>query len=130
LLYGAMMSSAGNTPAAGAAYEEALKRDAKNPYALNNLAFLLARRGEELDRALNLAEEARHILPRSREINDTLVYIYVRKGMKRNAAATLEQLASNLPASQQNRTRELLRQIQQGDLQRARIEMEREDAWN
>ena len=130
LLYGAMMSSAGNTPAASAAYEEALKRDAKNPYALNNLAFLLARRGDELDRALNLAEEARHILPRSREINDTLAYIYVRKGMKRNAAATLEQLASNLPAGQQNRTRELLRQIQQGDLQRARIEMEREDAWN
>ena len=72
----------------------------------------------------------RHILPGSREINDTLAYIYVCKGMKRNAAATLEQLSINLPASQQKRARERLKQIQQGDLQRARIEMEQEYAWN
>ncbi len=130
LLFGAMMSSAGNTAAARAAYEEVLKRDAKNPYALNNLAFLLARGGQELDRALSMAESARHILPRSREINDTLAYVYVRKGMTRNAAATLEQLAANLPASQQKHMRALLEKIQRGDLRAVRAEMEREDAWN
>jgi hypothetical protein len=39
------MSSVGNARAASAAYQEVLKRDSKNPYAFNNLAFLLARRG-------------------------------------------------------------------------------------
>lgn len=124
------MSSAGNTAAARAAYEEVLKRDAKNPYALNNLAFLLARGGQELDHALSLAETARHLLPRSREINDTLAYVYVRKGMKRNAAATLEELSANLPAGQQKHVQVLLEKIQRGDLQAVRSEMERDDVWN
>ncbi|HVP00747.1 MAG TPA: tetratricopeptide repeat protein [Bryobacteraceae bacterium] len=130
LLYGAMMSSAGNTAAARSAYQEVLKRDSKNPYALNNLAFLLAYRGEDLDNALAMAEEAQHVLPRSRETNDTLAYVYVCKGMKRNAAATLEQLAAILPASQQGRTLALLEQVQRGDLQGVRREMEKADVVN
>jgi len=130
LLYGAMMSSAGNTAAASVAYQEVLKRDSKNPFALNNLAFLLARRGEQLDRALAMAEEARRIFPRSPEINDTLAYIYLCKGMKRNAAATLEQLAACLPASRQKRTRALLERIQGGDLRSVRAEMERDNVRN
>jgi tetratricopeptide (TPR) repeat protein len=130
LLYGAMMSSAGNAAAALTAYQEVLKRDSKNPYALNNLAFLLAHRGEDLDRALAMAEEAQHVLPGSRETNGTLAYVYIRKGMKRNAAATLEKLAAILPASQQGNTLALLEQIQRGDLQGVRREMEREDVLN
>ncbi len=130
LLYGAMMSSAGNAPAASAAYQEVLKRDSKNAYALNNLAFLLARRGQDLDRALTMAEEARHELPQSPEIGDTLAYIYVCKGMKRNAAATLEQLAANMPASRQKRTRGMIAQIERGDLRSVRAAMERDNASN
>jgi tetratricopeptide (TPR) repeat protein len=125
-----MMSSAGNAAAALTAYQEVLKRDSKNPYALNNLAFLLAHRGEDLDRALAMAEEAQHVLPGSRETNGTLAYVYIRKGMKRNAAATLEKLAAILPASQQGNTLALLEQIQRGDLQGVRREMEREDVLN
>jgi tetratricopeptide (TPR) repeat protein len=130
LLYGAMMSSAGNASAARTAYQEVLKRDSKNPYALNNLAFLMAQRGEDLDRALAMAEQAQHVLPNSRETNDTLAYVYVCKGMKRNATATLEQLAAILPASQQGHTLALLEQIHRGDLQGVRREMEREDGAN
>jgi tetratricopeptide (TPR) repeat protein len=125
LLYGVMMSSSGNTPAAAEAYQEALKRDSKNPFALNNLAFLMAREGKELDRALALAEEARRGMPRSREIHDTLAYIYVRLGMKRNAAAALEELAVNQPASQQERTRALVDEINRGNLTAVREQMER-----
>ncbi len=130
LLYGAMMSSAGNVSAAVTAYREVLKRDSKNPFALNNLASLLAHRGEDMDRALAMAEEAQHVLPGSRETNGTLAYVYICKGMKRNAAATLEQLAALLPASQQGHTLALLEQIQHGDLQSVRREMEREDVIN
>jgi Flp pilus assembly protein TadD len=128
LLYGVMLSSSGNTSAAEDAYQEALKRDSKNPFALNNLAFLMAREGKDLDRALSLVEEARRGMPRSREIHDTLAYIYVRLGMKRNAAAALEELAANQPASQQERTRALVEEINRGDLATVRAEMERASA--
>ena len=77
-----------------------------------------------------MAEEARRIFPRSPEINDTLAYIYLCKGMKRNATATLEELAACLPASRQNRTRALLAQIQVGDLRGVRAEMERDYVRN
>jgi predicted Zn-dependent protease len=128
LLYGVMMSSSGNTAAAADAYREALKRDAKNPFALNNLAFLMAREGKDMDRALALAEEARRGMPRSREIHDTLAYIYVRLGMKRNATAALEELAVTQPASQQQRTRALVEEINRGNLVTVREEMERASA--
>jgi tetratricopeptide (TPR) repeat protein len=125
LLYGSLMSSAGNRPAAIAAYQEAVRRDAKNPYALNNLAFLLAREGKDLKKALQLAEEARRVLPRSREINDTLAYVYVLLDMRRNALAALEELANDGPGTQRQRSKSLIAQINSGDLLAVRQEMER-----
>jgi predicted Zn-dependent protease/uncharacterized protein involved in exopolysaccharide biosynthesis len=125
LRYGVMMADAGNAAAAEDAYREVLKRDQKNPFALNNLAFLMARQGQDLNGALSLAEEARRAMPHSAEIHDTLAYIYLRLGMKRNAAAALEELAVNQPASRQQRTRALLDQINRGELAVVRTEMER-----
>ncbi|MEO5923965.1 MAG: tetratricopeptide repeat protein [Bryobacteraceae bacterium] len=125
LLYGSLMSSSGNRAAAIAAYEEAIRRDAKNPYALNNLAFLLAREGKDLKKALQLAEEARRVLPRSREINDTLAYVYLLLDMRRNALSALEELANDGPSTQRQRSRNLIAQINSGNLLAARTEIER-----
>jgi tetratricopeptide (TPR) repeat protein len=125
LLYGSLMSSAGNRSAAITAYQEAVKRDAKNPYALNNLAFLMAREGKDLKKALQLAEEARRVLPRSREINDTLAYVYVLLDTRRNALAALEELANEGPGNQRTRSKNLIAQINSGNLVAVRAEMER-----
>jgi tetratricopeptide (TPR) repeat protein len=125
LLYGSLLSSNGNRAGAIAAYREAVQRDARNPYALNNLAYLMAREGEDLKQALQLAEEARRVLPRSREINDTLAYLYLKLDMQRNALATLEQLASEGPNTLRELNRKLIAQINQGDIAAARRAMER-----
>lgn len=51
------------------------------PGARNDLAFLLARQGGDLERALRLAQEARTALPRSPEAADTLGYVYLQRNL-------------------------------------------------
>lgn len=113
LLHGALLSSRGKLPEAQAAYQEALRRDRNHPLVLNNLAFVIAKSGKDLPSALQYAEQAKRILPASREVNDTLAYIYVAMGMGRNAAAILEEMASAQP--QDLRVARLLTQVRQGN---------------
>jgi predicted Zn-dependent protease/uncharacterized protein involved in exopolysaccharide biosynthesis len=124
LLYGALMSSSGNHQAAVQAYQEVLKRDRQNPFALNNLAFLTARSDGDLQKALSLAEEAKRGMPHSSEIHDTLAYVYVRLGMKRNAIAALEEIIQYQAAAEQAKTRNVIEKISRGDLAEVRAEME------
>jgi tetratricopeptide (TPR) repeat protein len=70
--------------------EQALAEDGDLHEAKNDLAFLLTRRGEDLDRALQLAQEARAALPESVEVADTLGYAYLRKGLPEAALSQLE----------------------------------------
>jgi len=49
--------------------------------AQNDLAFLLARRGESLPEATELAQEARANVPDSAQIADTLGYVYLRRDL-------------------------------------------------
>jgi tetratricopeptide (TPR) repeat protein len=125
LLYGSLLSSSGNRAAAIGAYKEAVQRDAKNPYALNNLAFLMAREGKDLKQALQFAEEARRVLPRSTEISDTLAYVYLLLDMRHNALATLEQLSTQGSGEFRERNLDLIARINRGDIRGARAEMER-----
>jgi len=71
--------------------EGVLARRADLPGAKNDLAFLLARRGEDLDRALRLAQEARQAAPRDAALADTLGYVYLRKGLPKAALPQLEE---------------------------------------
>ena len=49
------------------------------PAAQNDLAYLLARRGEEFETATELAQEARANRPDAPEIADTLGFVYLRR---------------------------------------------------
>jgi tetratricopeptide (TPR) repeat protein len=57
--------------------------------ARNDLAWILSEKGEELDLALALAEEARRIDP-SPDILDTLGYVHLKRGEPSAAVAALE----------------------------------------
>jgi tetratricopeptide (TPR) repeat protein len=53
-----------------------------NPHAAvaaNNLAWMYASRGEQLDRALQLAQSAKAEIPDHPEVNDTLGFVYLKK---------------------------------------------------
>jgi Tfp pilus assembly protein PilF len=62
-------------------YEQALELDAHAPVAAANLAALLAEHGGNLDVALQLAQTAKEQLPASSQVDDTVGWIYVKKGL-------------------------------------------------
>jgi tetratricopeptide (TPR) repeat protein len=62
-------------------YEKALAADQNLPGAKNDLAFILAEQNQDLDRALQLAQDAQKAAPESPDFVDTLGYVYLRKGL-------------------------------------------------
>lgn len=89
-LLGRLRLEAGDREGARRAFAAAIEAGGERvPGAKNDLAFLLAEEGEELDRALRLAQEAAQALDGSAQAADTLGYAYLRKGLH---APALEQL--------------------------------------
>ena len=60
-------------------YERLVEADPRAAVASNNLAWMYASRGEQLDRALQLAQAAKAELPDNPAVNDTLAYVYIKK---------------------------------------------------
>jgi len=78
-------------------YDQVLRIQPDNPLALNNLAYLLAEEGNELDAALTLAQRARQKQPNDPMIADTLGWIYIKKGLANNALAIFSDLTTKHP---------------------------------
>jgi tetratricopeptide (TPR) repeat protein len=80
-----------NDPAqAKAAYQKALAVNQDDVIAKNNLAWLLAEQGGNIDVALRLAQEAKQVVPDDPSISDTLGWIYVKKQSFGNAIQHLK----------------------------------------
>jgi len=62
-------------------YEEALRADPDMAVAKNNLAYVLAEQEINLDRALDLAREAKQTLPDNPNTSDTLGWVLYKKGL-------------------------------------------------
>lgn len=90
------------------AYEEALKRDKDHPIALNNLAWNLLRRGEQLERALECAQHAKRLLQRAPEVDGTLAAAYLKLSMPRSAAAIYEEMLAYVAETEKPRIRKML----------------------
>lgn len=61
------------------AYERALRLDPENVTVLNNYAYYLSVRGENLDRALEMAEQAVEAAPENASFLDTLGWVYFKR---------------------------------------------------
>jgi tetratricopeptide (TPR) repeat protein len=79
-------------------YEASLKLEPNNALLLNNLAFLLAETGGDLDDALTKAQRAKQLLPNLHEVSDTLGWIYLKKNLADNAIEIFKELVSKEPA--------------------------------
>jgi len=79
---------AGNTSAAIGHFRAVAEADGKNVLALNNLAYLLAK--TDPDGALKYAQQAGEIAPQNAAIEDTLGWVYYRKGLYGNALTHLK----------------------------------------
>jgi tetratricopeptide (TPR) repeat protein len=74
-------NAAGHRAPAKALYEKVLATRSDLPGAKNDLAWILAEEGTDLERALALAQEAQQAEPENAEIADTLGYVYLKKGL-------------------------------------------------
>ncbi len=74
-------------------YEQILKIDPGAAVAANNLAWIYADTGGNLDVALQLAQTAKARLPRQAEVDDTLGWVYYKKGLYALAVPPLKRAA-------------------------------------
>ena len=118
------LDGAGRKQEARQAYEHALKLEPNNGVALNNLAFLLADNGGDLDQALTYAQKAKQYLPNLLEISDTLGWIYLKKNLSDNAVQIFLDLVGKEPNHSTYRYHLGLALSQKGDRPRAMKELE------
>ena len=78
-------------------YERVMAIEPRAAVAANNLAWIYAESGGNLDVALQLAQAAKAQLPSQPEINDTLGWIYYKKGLTTLALGPLSQAVDKGP---------------------------------
>jgi tetratricopeptide (TPR) repeat protein len=87
-----------NRPAeARARYERVLELNPRAAVAANNLAWMHAEQGEQLDTALQLAQTAKAELPNVPEVSDTLGWLYYKKGLALPAITALRESVEKDP---------------------------------
>jgi tetratricopeptide (TPR) repeat protein len=77
---GQIYQAQGKVPEAKAAYTEAVRLNSSLEAAANNLAYILAEEGTDLQTALGYAQTARQRAPENPNIADTLGWIYYKMG--------------------------------------------------
>jgi Flp pilus assembly protein TadD len=105
-------------------YRAALKLDADNVEALNNLAFLTAETGGNLEEALKLATEASKKLPNQPNVADTMGYVYLKKKQGESALQVFDNLTQKYPSNPTFRYHRGLALLETGDKRGAKTEFE------
>ena len=89
-LLGILEDARSNSAEAEKNYRKALEISPDSPIAANNLAWLLAETGGNLDEALALAQTAVKTNPNNAGFYDTLGWVYYKKGLKSQAVEQLK----------------------------------------
>jgi tetratricopeptide (TPR) repeat protein len=92
---GMILYAEGNTDKARKRFEQVLSIDAGAAVAANNLAWIHAESGENLDVALQLAQKATVAVPDSPEMLDTLGWVYYKKKQPDLAIPAFSRAARN-----------------------------------
>jgi len=104
------------------AYNKVLGIDPENALALNNLAFINAQAGANLDQAMTFAERAKKKYPNNPDISDTLGFIYLQKNLNPEAVHMFRQVLQDEPKNAIFRLHLAMALLKQGDKQGAREE--------
>ena len=122
---GIILEAQGKRDLAKKKYEDALAVDSRAVIAANNLAWLYADAGENLDTALQLAKTATSVAPESHEIIDTLGWVYLKKQQANLAIPLFESCIEKAPGNASYHYHLGLAYLQTGDTKRGRAALER-----
>jgi Flp pilus assembly protein TadD len=78
-------------------YEQALALDANDYGVANNLAWIYAKQGKNLDVALGLAQKAKQLQPDNPVATDTLAWVQYKKGLYAGAVQLLQDCVNKAP---------------------------------
>jgi len=98
-LVGMILQLQNRIPEAQKKYERTLEINPNAAVAANNLAWLYAEQNANLDIALQLAQTAKAQLPDSPEVDDTLGWVYYKKGLATLAITSFQQSVARDPAN-------------------------------
>jgi Flp pilus assembly protein TadD len=119
-----LLDQEGQRAVARPIYEQVLKIEPDNAVALNNVAYMMAEGGEDLDLALNLAQRAKQRLPENLDVSDTLGWIYIKKNLSDNAIQVYHDLVAKQPDRSTFRYHLGMALYQKGDKVGARKELQ------
>ena len=122
-LLGEVQELSGQTQEAIESYHRAYALNPDNVALTNNLAFLMAENGGNLDEALRLAQQAVQKLPNQPNFADTLGYVYLKKNLNDSAIQVFRGLAKKYPNDSSFHYHFGLALMQTGDKARARSEL-------
>jgi Flp pilus assembly protein TadD len=119
-----LYNRAGRDEEARKTYEEVIKLQPDNVEALNNLAYLKADDGVDLDQALAYAQRAQQKRPNDPNVIDTLALIYIRKNLTDDSVRMLRDLVSKKPENPTFHLHLALALYQKGDRPEAKKELQ------
>ena len=96
MLIGMIHEMRKDVPQAQAAYEKVLEINPRFGPAANNLAYLYSEYGGDKEKALQLAQTAKEVLPEDPRISDTLGWILYKRGIYERAVSLLRESAEKL----------------------------------
>jgi tetratricopeptide (TPR) repeat protein len=98
-MVGMILYTQGKAAEAKARFERVLSIEPRAAVAANNLAFLDAEAGTNLDIALDRAQIAKTALPDDPDVNDTLGWVYVKRNLPSLAIPALQQAVQKTPTN-------------------------------
>jgi tetratricopeptide (TPR) repeat protein len=119
-----IMEGTGKGDQAKPIYEQILKLQPDHPVALNNLAYIKAQEGGDLNEALSMAQQARQKMPENPAIADTLGLIYIKKSLSEDAVRVFTDLVQKEPKNALFRYHFGLALLQKGDKASAKRELD------
>ncbi len=105
-------------------YEDVIKIQPDNVDALNNLAYLKADGGVDLDQALAYAKQAQQKRPNDPNVMDTVALIYIHKNLTDDSLRLLRDLVSQKPENPTFHLHLAMALYQKGDRPLAKKELE------
>jgi tetratricopeptide (TPR) repeat protein len=106
-------------------YERILERDPEAAAAANNLAWLYAQAGVELDRALKLAQTAYRRLPEDAQVRHTLGWVYYKQHLPALAISHFAYSVEKDPANPMYHYHLGLAYLESGERNKARAALQR-----